>query len=133
MAVPGHHSFNTLQTSSESKSKERKFHHAKRLLRRQRTATRPNKPYPARISEPGFGTDAGGILTNLEVSPGKGSGPRAEINSELQRDMATLSTRACQVIAEESGHGIGNQPELIVEAIREVLLAAGTESRKPGC
>ncbi len=27
------------------------------------------------------------------VSPGKGSGPRAEINAELQRDMATLSTR----------------------------------------
>lgn len=45
------------------------------------------------------------------VSPGKHSGPRAEnINQELQADMATLSTRACQVIAEDSGHGIGNQP-----------------------
>ena len=67
------------------------------------------------------------------VSPGKGSGVRAEINRELQADMATLSTRACQVIAEDSGHGIGNQPELVVKAIREVLLAAGDEFRKPGC
>ena len=59
------------------------------------------------------------------VSPGKHSGPRAEkINQELQADMATLSTRARQVIAEDSGHGIGNQPELVVKAIRDVLLAA---------
>lgn len=68
------------------------------------------------------------------VSPGKHSGPSAEkINQELQADMATLSTRACQVIAEDSGHGIGNQPELVVKAIRDVLLAATGEDRKPGC
>ena len=48
-------------------------------------------------------------------------------------DLATLSTRACQVIAEDSGHGIGNQPKLVVEAIREVLLAAEDAVRKPGC
>ncbi len=67
------------------------------------------------------------------VSQGQGSGVRAEINRELQADMATLSTRACQVVAEDSSHGIGNQPELVVEAIREVLLVAGDKVRKPGC
>ena len=67
------------------------------------------------------------------VSPGMGSGVRVEINRDLQADLATLSTRACQVIAEDSGHGIGNQPELIIQAIREVLLAVGDEVRKPGC
>jgi pimeloyl-ACP methyl ester carboxylesterase len=67
------------------------------------------------------------------VSPGKGSGVRAEINQDLQADLATLSTRACQVIAEDSGHGIGNQPDLVVRVIRDVLLAAEDEIRKPGC
>ena len=69
----------------------------------------------------------------LVVSPGQGSGARAEINRELQADLATLSTRACQVIAEDSGHGVGNEPEVVVEAIRDVLLAAGDEFSKPGC
>ena len=67
------------------------------------------------------------------VSPGKGSEVRAEINRDWQADLVTLSSRACQVIAEDSGHGIGNQPELVVKAIRDVLLAAGDEVRKPGC
>lgn len=67
------------------------------------------------------------------VSPGKGSGVRAAINWDLQADLATLSTRACQVIAEDSGHGISNQPELVVEAIRDVLFAAGDQVRTPGC
>jgi pimeloyl-ACP methyl ester carboxylesterase len=72
-------------------------------------------------------------LPLVVVSAGKGSGPGAEINAEMQRDMATLSTRACQVIAEDSGHGIGNQPEVVVKAIRDVLRAAGDEISKPGC
>ena len=67
------------------------------------------------------------------VSPGNESGVRAEINRELQADLVTLSTRACQVIAEESGHGIGNQPEFVISAIRDVLWAVGDEARKPGC
>jgi hypothetical protein len=67
------------------------------------------------------------------VSPGNESGVRGEINRELQADLATLSNRACQVIAEDSGHGIGNQPELVVKAIRDVLLAAGDDARQPGC
>lgn len=67
------------------------------------------------------------------VSPGQGSGTRADINRELQRDMVTLSTRTCQIIAEESGHGIGNQPELVIKAIRDVVSAAGDDSSKPEC
>jgi pimeloyl-ACP methyl ester carboxylesterase len=67
------------------------------------------------------------------VSPGNESGVRGEINRELQADLATLSNRACQVIAEDSGHGIGNQPELVVKAIRDVLLAAGDDAQLPGC
>ena len=67
------------------------------------------------------------------VSPGKDSGPRGAINQELQRDLATLSTRACQVFAKESGHGIGNQPDLVVEAIRQAMLAARDDTSKPGC
>ena len=62
------------------------------------------------------------------VSPGKDSGPRAEINQELQRDLTTLSTRACQVIAEESGHGIGNQPGLVINAVRQVIRATKDDS-----
>jgi hypothetical protein len=67
------------------------------------------------------------------VSPGGEKGPRNETNAQLQRDLVTLSNRGCQVIAEESGHGIGNQPELVVEAIRDVLSALKRPNGKPGC
>jgi len=67
------------------------------------------------------------------VSPGNQSGRRAEINAEFQRDMATLSTRSCQIVAEKSGHGIGNQPELVVAAIRDIVRAAGDEVLQLGC
>lgn len=47
------------------------------------------------------------------------------IEAELQADLVTLSSNARQVIAEESGHHIQlEQPELVIEAIREVLGAA---------
>lgn len=68
------------------------------------------------------------------VSPGVGKGLREGINAELQLDMAMmLSERACQVVAEDSGHGIGNQPELVVQAIRDVLMATRDEDGLPGC
>ncbi len=67
------------------------------------------------------------------LSDGKDSGPGAEIKRELQADMVTLSTRPCQVIAEDSGHGIGNHPELVIKAIRDVLQAAEDDISKPGC
>jgi len=67
------------------------------------------------------------------ISPDNDRSPRAAINAELQRDMATLSVRGCQVIAEESGHGIGDQPELVVQAIRDVVRATLDDIQKPGC
>ncbi|MEX2304279.1 MAG: hypothetical protein WD733_25270 [Bryobacterales bacterium] len=68
------------------------------------------------------------------VSPGEGKGRNAGINAELQLDLATtLSTRACQVIAEDSRHGIGNQPELVIRAIRDVVAAAADDRSLPGC
>lgn len=70
----------------------------------------------------------------IVLSAGIGSGRGAEIHRELQRDQATLSSRACQVIAERSDHVItGHQPELVVEAIRAVTDAAKGKSHKPGC
>lgn len=68
------------------------------------------------------------------VSAGMSSRTAAlAVDRELQADMVTLSTRACQVIAEESGHGIGRQPELVIQAIRDVMVAARDGTHKPGC
>lgn len=67
------------------------------------------------------------------VSPGGETGERRDVNAELQRDLATLSSRGCQVVAGDSGHGIGNQPELVVQAIRDVLAAIDDEAGIPGC
>jgi pimeloyl-ACP methyl ester carboxylesterase len=47
------------------------------------------------------------------------------IEAELQADLVSLSSNGRQVIAEESGHHIQlEQPELVIEAIREVVEAA---------
>jgi len=68
------------------------------------------------------------------VSAGLGTGRRAEIHRELQRDQVTLSARGCQVIAEKSGHLIArDDPESIVKAIRAVMEAAKDSGTKPGC
>ena len=72
-------------------------------------------------------------LPLVVVSPGDDTGARGDINAELQRDLATISNRACQAVAEDSGHGIGNQPELVVQAIRDVLAAIDDEAAMPGC
>ena len=60
------------------------------------------------------------------VSAGIGrEGVRGEINRELQLDQVTLSSQACHVVAEQSGHGIGRgQPDLVVDAIRAVFDAS---------
>jgi pimeloyl-ACP methyl ester carboxylesterase len=52
---------------------------------------------------------------------------------ELQRDLAELSTRGDLTIAEESGHDIHiEQPQIVVDAIREVVEAASAqEARQP--
>ena len=53
---------------------------------------------------------------------------------DLQRDQATLSQRGCQMIAEESGHVVPiEQPEIIVEAIRNVVDAARGRNDVPLC
>jgi pimeloyl-ACP methyl ester carboxylesterase len=42
--------------------------------------------------------------------------------SEIQADLATISTNSEQIIAEESGHFIQeSQPELVVDAIRQII------------
>ena len=44
---------------------------------------------------------------------------------DLQRDQVTLSERACQIIAEQSGHVVPiDQPEVVVEAIRATVNVA---------
>ena len=44
---------------------------------------------------------------------------------ELQRELASRSSRGRLVIAQRSGHNVQNdEPELVIEAIREVVAAA---------
>lgn len=45
-----------------------------------------------------------------------------EIHEELQRELASLSTRGRLIVATESGHGIhADQPELVIESLRELV------------
>jgi pimeloyl-ACP methyl ester carboxylesterase len=68
------------------------------------------------------------------LTAGISSGPGEEIHQELQRDLATLSTRACHVIARRSRHVItADEPGLVVEAIRAVMEAGKDGRRRPGC
>ncbi len=47
---------------------------------------------------------------------------KREVERELQRELAELSTRGRQVIATESGHAIASdQPELVIESARELV------------
>lgn len=56
------------------------------------------------------------------------------IHRELQQDLLALSSRACQAIAERSSHAItGDEPQLVVEAIRAVVEAAKDSRSNPGC
>jgi hypothetical protein len=68
------------------------------------------------------------------LTAGLSGGPGEEIHQELQRDMVTLSTRACHVIARRSGHVItADEPHLVVEAIRAVMEAGKDGRSRPGC
>ncbi len=50
-------------------------------------------------------------------------------NEEMQAELAALSTRGKQIIAEDCGHHIHmEQPELVIDAIREVVEAAREQS-----
>ena len=51
-----------------------------------------------------------------------------QANQEMQHELSGLSTQGKQVIATESGHSIqSDQPELVIDAIREVLAQVGGE------
>ncbi len=47
---------------------------------------------------------------------------RREVEDELQRELAQLSTQGRQIVATESGHGIHrDQPHLVLDALRELI------------
>jgi pimeloyl-ACP methyl ester carboxylesterase len=72
-------------------------------------------------------------LPVIVLTAGVGYGAAEKIHRELQDDLATLTDRACQVIARHSGHVISNDdPRLVVAAIRE-LIQASSERRVPDC
>ena len=57
-----------------------------------------------------------------------------QIHSDLQRDQVALSTRACQVVVDRSGHDIvGDAPERVVAAIRAVTDAVRSGGVSPAC
>jgi hypothetical protein len=55
----------------------------------------------------------------------------ARFGVELQQDLANrLSTRGEHIVTRDSGHQIGlTQPDLVVDAIRSVIAAAGAPAR----
>ena len=65
-------------------------------------------------------------MSLVVLSAGTGrQGVRAEINRELQRDLATLSGRVCHVIGRACGHAIAAEnPMLLVSAIRAAVTAS---------
>jgi pimeloyl-ACP methyl ester carboxylesterase len=65
----------------------------------------------------------------LVLTAGRGSGDAWQ---RLQRDQLALSRRACQAVAERSGHAVPvGQPEIVVDAIRATVAAAGTLDGTP--
>ena len=68
------------------------------------------------------------------LTAGLSAGPGDDIHRELQQDLLALSTRSCQVIAARSDHAIaGDQPALVVKAIRAVMDAVRNGRSRPGC
>ena len=71
-------------------------------------------------------------LTQMSTGPGV-SAEDVEgfkvVNDEMQAELAALSTRGKQIIAEDCGHHIQvDQPQLVIDAIREVVEAVRAES-----
>jgi pimeloyl-ACP methyl ester carboxylesterase len=71
-------------------------------------------------------------LTQMSTGPGVSAedveGFRIA-NDQMQAELAALSTRGKQIIAEDCGHHIHvEQPQLVIDAIREVVEAARAES-----
>jgi pimeloyl-ACP methyl ester carboxylesterase len=71
-------------------------------------------------------------LTQMSTGPGVSAEDVAGYKAaedEMQAEMAALSTRGKQIIAEDCGHHIHvEQPQLVIDAIREVVEAVRTES-----
>ncbi|MCE7997191.1 MAG: alpha/beta hydrolase [Roseivirga sp.] len=64
-----------------------------------------------------------GIWTDKEGDEGWSNEALMHESKRLQLDLLSLSTNSKQIIAEKSGHQIHlDQPELVVEAIREMLV-----------
>ena len=68
------------------------------------------------------------------LESGLSAGAADAIHRELQRDLLALSTRSCQMIAARSDHAIaGDEPELVVKAIRAVMNAVRDGRGRPAC
>ena len=76
------------------------------------------------------------VLTHGVVSPGDYGIPSMaakgeELRLQMQEALASLSSRSKHVIAEKSGHYIQrDQPQLVIESIRQVVEATRTADRK---
>ncbi len=69
-----------------------------------------------------------GMATGLGISA-EGVAQFKAAEDEMQAELAALSTRGKQIIAEECGHHIHiEQPELVIDAIREVVEAVRAQS-----
>lgn len=65
------------------------------------------------------------------VTAGRGLDQRWQ---ELQRDQVALSSRGCQIVAEQSGHAVANgQPHVVVDAIRATVQAVRGASEVALC
>lgn len=76
------------------------------------------------------------VLSRGQVGMPTGPGISAEdveqfkvANDEMQAELAALSTRGKQIVAEDCGHHIHiEQPQLVIDAIREVVEAVRAQS-----
>jgi hypothetical protein len=86
-------------------------------------STDPLQPMPVAVLTAGQPTDPASLPPDWPVEQD------AQIWTELQEDLAGLVPGSRHVVAEQSGHYIHQgQPDLVVEAIRDVVTAV----RDPG-
>ena len=77
------------------------------------------------------------VLTHGRLSPDDYGIPSMaakgeQLRFEMQNALARLSSRSKHIIAEKSGHYIQrDQPELVIDAIRQVVEATRTQARRP--
>ena len=77
------------------------------------------------------------VLTHGVVSPhdygiASMAAKGEELRLQMQEALARLSSRSKHIIAEKSGHYIqGDQPQLVIDSVRQVVEATRTSDRKP--